>query len=160
MLSAQSLSVKDHRITKSLRLEGTSWYHLVQPPAQAEQGHLEQVSHNHVQSGFENLQGQTWQTSLGNLCQCLTTLTVKKHFHVFRWNFLVFDLRPLPVRGYCWEKFGFLFSILSSQVFIGIDKIHPSLFFSCLRSPGSLSLSSYERGSSPLIMFVALHWTS
>ena len=35
--------------------------------------------------------------SLGNLCQCLTTLTRKKCFLVFRWNFVCFNLCPVPL---------------------------------------------------------------
>jgi len=36
-------------------------------------------------------------TSLGNLCQCLVTLTVKKCFLMFRGNLLCFSLCPLPL---------------------------------------------------------------
>jgi len=36
-------------------------------------------------------------SSLGNLCQCLVTLTMKKCFLVFRWNCLYISLCPLPL---------------------------------------------------------------
>ena len=36
-------------------------------------------------------------TSLGNLCQCSVTFTVKKHFLMFRGNLLGFSLCPLPL---------------------------------------------------------------
>ena len=36
-------------------------------------------------------------TSLGSLFQCSVTLRGKKFFLMFRWNFLCFSLRPLPL---------------------------------------------------------------
>lgn len=69
------------QITASLTLEGTSWDDQVQPPCSS------RVAQD-CPAGFEYLHGYS-TTSLGNLCQCLTTFTVKKCFNVFRWNFMV-----------------------------------------------------------------------
>lgn len=46
-----------------------------------------------------------------------------------------------------------------SQVFIHIDQISLNLPFSRLRSPNSLRLSSWDRYSSPIIIFMAPSWT-
>ena len=50
----------------------------------------------------------------------------------------------------------------SHQIFIHINKIAPAPFpsslFSKLNGPSSRSLSSHERCSSQLIIFMALHW--
>lgn len=79
---------------------------------------------------------------------------------MFTKYFLCFSLCPLPLvlsLGTT-EKSSVLFAF-SLQVFIHIDKIPLSLFFSRLNIPSSLSLSLHARCSSPLIIFVALHWT-
>ena len=44
------------------------------------------------------------------------------------------------------------------QIFIHTVKILPNLLFSRLNSPSSLSLSSYDRYSSPSVIAVALYW--
>lgn len=90
---------------------------------------------------------ENWQTFLGNLCQCLTILTVKMSFHVFRCNFLDFDLYPLPIK--CTAEGEVWLPLLHPHLFTDIDKIQPSFFFCSLESSGSLSLSSSEREPSP-----------
>jgi len=69
-------------------------------------------------------------TPLGNLCQCLVILTVKKCFLMFTRNLLGFSLCPWPLvlSLNTTEKS----LALSSQVFINITKIspHPSLLWS------------------------------
>lgn len=143
--------MKDHSATKLSRLEGNSWEHLDLPPAPAEQCHLQQNSHNHFSQALKSSKDQDLTNLSGQLVPAFDYL------HVFRWNFLIFDLYPLTVRGHSWEKFSSLFSIPSTQVCIVIDKTLLSLLTSSLRSPGFLSLSSQERGSSSLIIFVILH---
>lgn len=49
-----------------------------------------------AQVDFQHLQGQRLTASVNNLCQCLTTLTVKIKF-VFQQNFLYFKLSPYPL---------------------------------------------------------------
>jgi len=51
-------------------------------------------------------------TSLDNLFQCLTILTVKMFLLMFKWNFLYFSLCPLPhlLTGYHWEESGSIFT--------------------------------------------------
>ena len=85
-----------HRTMEWLRLEGTSSGHLVPPPC----------SSRATQSGFPrtvpgqlsniSMEGDS-MTSLGNLCLCSVTLTVKKYFLMFRVNLLGFSLCPLPL---------------------------------------------------------------
>ena len=73
--------------------------------------------------------------------------------------FLVFWFVPIascPLTGYNWCQTPVVFCS-THQVFICMDKI---LFFSRLNSPSALSLSSYDRCSSPLINSPAFHWTS
>lgn len=73
--------------------------------------------------------------SLGNLCQCLDTCTVKKCFLMFRWRLLCFSLCPVsPVMA--WMKRAWLPSSLHSRfgLFLHIDKITLSLLVSRLNS--------------------------
>lgn len=49
--------------------------------------------------------------------------------------------------------------LLHHQMFIHIDRIPPSLLFSRLNRARSPHFSSYERCSSPLMIFVAHGWT-
>jgi len=55
---------------------------------------LQQVAQVGIQMGLEYLHRRDSTTSLGNLCQCSVTLTVKI-FHVLVWNFLCSSFRPL-----------------------------------------------------------------
>lgn len=61
--------------------EGTS-KDLVHLP-RSKQVQLEQVFQGHVRVGFEYFQGWKLTTSVGNLFQCLTTLTGKKSFFIY-----------------------------------------------------------------------------
>ncbi|KAK4832076.1 hypothetical protein QYF61_020632 [Mycteria americana] len=93
-------------------------------------------------------------TSLGNLFQCFTTLIVKNFFLISSLNLPSFSLKPLPL-------------VLSQQVLLKTPfkyckaamRSPQSLLFSRLNNPSSLSLSSQERCSISLIIFVALLWT-
>jgi len=102
-------------------------------------------------------------TSLTSLFQCFITITIKKFFHMFLWNFLYSSFRPLllvlllhttkkrltspiclpPLFRYLW-------------IFI---KSALSLLFPRLNRPMLLSLFSYGRCSRPFIIYVALLWT-
>jgi len=100
--------------------------------------------------------------SLGNLFQCLTTLRIKNLFLRTNRTLPFFSLKRLPL-------------VLSLHVLVNSPSpaflLAPfgywkagrrslwSLLFSRLNSPNSLSLSSWERCSSPQIVFVALLWT-
>ena len=98
-------------------------------------------------------------TSLGNLCQCSTAFTVKKF--IIHSSFVYFGLCPLPLvlsLGTTKDS-PVLSSSLHHQVFMHTDKTPLSLLSCGLSSPSSLSLSLYERCSSPFIIFVALHET-
>jgi len=96
-------------------------------------------------------------TSLGNLCQCSVTFTVKKHFLTFRGNLLCFSLSPSPlVLGTTEKSLDLSSSHPPLQVFINIDEMPLSLHFSRLQRTSSLSLHSCERCSSLFIIIVAL----
>lgn len=118
------------------------------PSPLIKQGHLEPVAHDCVLMGFEYLQGDP--LSLGNLCQSLITFTVEVlsdvsvcvHCH---WSCL---WAPLKKALLC------LLCTFSS----GIYKIPLPIFYPGWTVP-AFSLSSYERCSSPFIIFLALHWT-
>lgn len=70
-----------HKNREWLKLEGTS--NITLSNLLLMQDHLESVSQEFVW----NFQGD-FSTSLGNLCQCLATLTEKKRSLTFRWNCL------------------------------------------------------------------------
>ena len=94
-------------------------------------------------------------TSLGNLCQCFTTLSVKNFFLISSLNLPSFGLKPSPL-------------VLSQQALL--KDLSPSflkapikywkaplrsplvLLFPRLTSPRSPSLSSQQRGSSPRVI--------
>ena len=76
-------------------------------------------------------------------------------------EFPVFQFVPVascPATGHHQEPPGCLILIPSHQVFIHTNEIPLSLVCSKLNSPSSLILFSYEMSSSPLIIFMALHW--
>lgn len=101
-------------------------------------------------------------TCLGNLCQCLTTLTVKKCFLAFRWNLMFFNLYGLflVLSQGTTEKSLALTSSLSPVkcLYILIWSLL-SLLFSRLNRLSCLSPSSWEKCSNPLIILANLHWT-
>jgi len=72
---------QNRRTTERVRLEGTSGGHLVQPlcSSRATQRWLPKT----VSRWLLNISRDS-TTSLGNLCQCLVILTVKKWFLMFR----------------------------------------------------------------------------
>lgn len=99
-------------------------------------------------------------TSIGNLCQFSVSIRVKKFFLMFRWNFLCCSLYLLP---YHWTPLRTVCHCPLDPPFPVYDQSY-TLFIYPLRllffRPTSLSLSSYERFSSPLIILVTLHWTT
>lgn len=72
-------------------------------------------------------------------------------------HFVPIASRSIP--GHHWEELGSTFFTPSCQVFMHVDKISLSLPCSRLSNPSSLSLSSCDRCSKPLITLVALCWT-
>jgi len=64
-----------------------------------EQEHLllDQVAESSIQPGLEHFQGGASTASLGNLCQCLTTLMVKNFFLISSLNLPSFSLEPFPL---------------------------------------------------------------
>ncbi|KAK4819077.1 hypothetical protein QYF61_025310 [Mycteria americana] len=58
---------------------------------------LEQVAQSPIQPGLEHFQGWGITAALGNLLQCLTTLTVKNFFLVSNLNLPSFSLKPSPL---------------------------------------------------------------
>jgi len=70
-----------HRIIEWFGLEGTLKIIWFQPPCD-EQGHLplDQVAQSSIQLALNTAREGAATASLGNLCQCLTTLIVKNFF--------------------------------------------------------------------------------
>ena len=64
-----------------------------------EQGHLplDRVAQSSIQSGLEHFQGRASAASLGNLCQCFTTLMVKNFLLISNLNLPSFSLQPFPL---------------------------------------------------------------
>lgn len=94
-------------------------------------------------------------TFLVNLCQCFVTLTIKKCFLVFRWNFMCFSLFPLPLS--CpWAILRSIWLPLqpSDQLFVHLVRSPLGLLFSSLNSHRSLSFFY-----SHIIIFATFLWT-
>ena len=101
-------------------------------------------------------------TSLGNLFHCLTTLIVKNFFLLSKLNLPSFTFKSLPlVLSLPALVKKSISSFLASplQVLKAAIRSAQNLLFSKLNNPSSLSLSSQERCSIPLLTFVALLWT-
>jgi len=79
-------------------LEGTFRGHLAQPPCSEQQYlQLDQAARSPIQPGLERFRGGASTTSLGNLCQCFTTLIVKNFFLISSLSLPSFSLKPLPL---------------------------------------------------------------
>jgi len=62
------------------------------PTPLLKQGHLELVAQECVFRWLLSVSEDGYSTtSMGNLCQCSVTLTVRKCFSIFRWNVLCFS---------------------------------------------------------------------
>ena len=133
--------------------------HLVHPPC-SKQGHLQihQVAQSHVQLGREcfqwwgicHLSGQPVPVPHHPLCK-------KKFFFISNLNLPAFSLKLLPL---VLSQQALLKTLSPSFKYWKAARRSPwSLLFSRLNSPNSLSLSSQERCSIPLDVFVALLWT-
>lgn len=85
-----------------------------------------------------------------NLCQCSITLTTKRCFLMSRGNLLSVPITSGAVTGHHWEEYTTCSVWHSVQVFIYINGILLSFFFSRLNSNSSLSLSPSEGCFSPL----------
>ena len=88
--------LQNHRNTECSGSEGTSRYHLVQPPCWSRVTYSR--LHRTLSRRVLNIsrEGDS-TTSLGNLFQGFVTLRVKKFFLMFRRSFLCFNLCPLPL---------------------------------------------------------------
>lgn len=116
-------------------------------------GQLEPVIQDHVQVAFEYSKVGDYTVSLGNLLQYSVTLTTRKCFLVF--SLMCFSLCPLPLHtGQHWRRPGFhLLCTIPSTIYIHWQD--PPWVFSRLNTHSFLSLSSFKRCSSPLIIFIA-----
>lgn len=130
---------------------------------------LEGICPVHPPQLLRTMSGHVWNvskdgdspTSLGNLCQCSVTLTLKKCFLMFRWDFLYFNLYPLPLllslgitktslpQSSLHSHIRYLFALITSAL---------SLLFAMLSSSGSvcLSMTSILRPESSLWPFAGL----
>lgn len=154
------LNLAEHRSTEGLRLiwDRTVWPQddLVHPSVQA--GSPRATFPGLCWAGFwTSSQREALPTSLDNLCQCAVAHTVKRCFLSFQQSFLYCACCLLSCH---WSPLSrawvhLLYTPLSAIYTHRSDP--PSAFFR-LNTPSSLSLSPYIRHSSPLIVFVALHW--
>jgi len=86
----------NRRITEWSGLEGTFASHLAQHPCRSRVTYSR--LHRTLSRRVLNISREAESTaSLGSLFQCSVTLRVKKFFLMFRWNFLCFNLCPLPL---------------------------------------------------------------
>jgi len=87
-----------NRIIVSLALEGTSESHLVHFPCN-DQGHHSLIRLPKALSrlALNVSRGGASTTSLGNLFQCLTTLTVEDFFLMSNLNLPFLPLKPFPL---------------------------------------------------------------
>lgn len=83
-----------------------------------------------------------FKASLGNPCQYLITLILKKCILEFRWHFLCSSLCPL-LPGHHWEPRSIY--LLSSFHLFAYVEVSQNLLISRLNSPASLSLSSWGK---------------
>lgn len=85
-------------------------------------------------------------TSVGNLCQCFTILTVKKYFIVFGRNYMLFNLCSLPLVllvDTAGKSLSLSFSFPPIK-FIHTDAISLNLLFSRLNRPSSQPLFTWK----------------
>ena len=97
-ITSQQHSMLLARVIETFELEETFKGHLVQLPC-SEQGHLRlsQVLRAPSSLALKVSRDGASATSLGNLCQCLTTLIVKYFFHISNLHLLSFSLKPFPL---------------------------------------------------------------
>ena len=113
----------------------------------------------HIQVPLEGLQGADSTVSLGSLCQCSITCAAQKYFWCSEGSCCV------PVCDHCllfwhWtplKRARLFLSAPSLQVLLDFDEIFQSLIIYRLNRPNSLSCSSQEWCSSPLVILGALH---
>jgi len=74
-------------------------------------------------------------TSLGDLCQCLVTLPVKKCFLMFTWKTLWFSLCPMPL----------VLSLGITEKSLALFSLHPPFRYLCAFVGSSLSLLQAEQ---------------
>ena len=79
-----------YRITKWLRLEGSTWDFLVQPFC-FKKGHLEHFAQDHIQVGFGFSSDGDSKTFLGSLFQYFVKLSVSKLFPLLQMEHFLFQ---------------------------------------------------------------------
>lgn len=90
------------------------------------------AAQGHVQMAFQYLWGWRLHDSSGQPVPVLSHPHSEKAFPYAEKETPVFQFVPIasgPVTGHCWKNLDSIFSILSLQVFVHIDKIAPEPFF-------------------------------
>lgn len=142
-----------HRLERSLR------GHVIPPPAQAWVNFKVRA----VSSQILNISRKgDFTTSVDNLFQCLTTLTVFFFFLTYKWNFPCCNLWPLPLSFLCvplrrvWLCLLLNHSVM--QLKAASRALPPPLLSSRLSKPSFLRLSSDVVCSCPQTILVILLW--
>lgn len=143
-----------HRTTDWLSLGGAFGGDLIQPLAQA--GTHRTNTHDLLQMPFEYLHKRDPTTSLGTLCHCSVTLTVRKCCLMFRVNSLCFIFFPLPLVP----------SLGSTEKSLAVSLLHSPIwwmgFLWAFSSPGWTvpALLAFSCRRAAAVIFVALCWTT
>jgi len=121
-------------------------------------GYPEQAAQDLVQAGLEYLQRRRLHSPSGQPVPVLRhpqREEVLPHVQMELPLLQFVPVGPCPVAGHHWKELGPILLTPTLEIFL---RSHRSLLFSRLNKPSSLSLSSQERCSCPLIILTALHW--
>lgn len=149
-----------HRSIRWLRLAGTSWDHFVQPA----QSWVTYSGLPMTVSGWvlSVSKGGDTTSFLGNLVQCLTTLTVKTFSPCVQMEFSVFQfvhIAPCPVTGLGWEETVSIFCTPLIWCLYPWKRSPKPSVLQVEQSQLSQPLSYLFRLSDPFIIFVVPCWT-
>lgn len=131
------------------------------PTPLLKRSHLQHIARDHIQVAFKDPQVGRLHSLSGQPMAVMATLTIKNVFpkmHIGTFCVLVCACRLCSSH---WippeEPMDSVFLTDALHLFICTDKIPLNFFFPGLKSPISLGFSSYERCSSLIISFMALH---
>lgn len=121
---SRSLLWQNRRMVEVGRASGGLLVQCCPCSSRATQSRLSRTMSRQILSLPRSTEGDA-TTTLGNVCRCSVTCTVKKCFLMFRQSFLCFLFVPMascPVTGHYWKEPGFILLSTSDQVFTYIDE--------------------------------------